>query len=209
MAFECSSWHERYKPPNMTTHIALLRAINVGGHNLISMPALLCLFEDLGLHGARSLLQSGNVVFDGGGHDGADLEHLLEARTKKLLRVQVDYMVRRVEELAEIAGRNPFRKEAQEDPGHLVVLFLKAAPKAARVNALRAAIHGREIVRMAGRQSYIIYPDGIGRSKLTTALIEDELGVRGTGRNWNTVLKLLAGSEAHRLKSARPAGKSR
>ena len=61
---------------------------------------------------------------------------------------------------------------------------------AANVAALQKAIVGREVVRAKGRCAYIVYPDGIGRSKLTGALIEKKLGTRGTARNWNTVLKL-------------------
>jgi uncharacterized protein (DUF1697 family) len=69
---------------------------------------------------------------------------------------------------------------------------LKAKADPARVEALRSAIRGREIVRAVGKQLYIVYPDGIGRSRLTVALIENKLGTRGTGRNWNTALKLAA-----------------
>jgi uncharacterized protein (DUF1697 family) len=85
-----------------------------------------------------------------------------------------------------------FEAEAKSDPGHLVVMALKDAPAASAVKALQAAIKGREIVRAAGRHAYIVYPDGIGRSKLTNALIEKTLATRGTARNWNTVMKLAA-----------------
>ena len=61
---------------------------------------------------------------------------------------------------------------------------------AADVKALRAAIAGRERVEAVGAQAYLAYPDGIGRSRLTTASIERTLGTRGTARNWNTVVKL-------------------
>ena len=71
-------------------------------------------------------------------------------------------------------------------------MFLKDAPTAKQVTALQAAIAGREIVRAVSQQAYIVYPDGIGRSRVTNALIERNLGARGTGRNWNTVLKLAA-----------------
>jgi uncharacterized protein (DUF1697 family) len=71
-------------------------------------------------------------------------------------------------------------------------MFLKSAPGPAKAGSLRAAIRGREVVRTDGQQTYITYPDGIGRSRLTTSVIEEKLGVRGTGRNWNTVLKLQA-----------------
>jgi uncharacterized protein (DUF1697 family) len=75
-------------------------------------------------------------------------------------------------------------------------MVLKQAPDAGAVEALQAAITGREVVRAVGRQAYITYPDGIGDSRLTINVIEKKLGSRGTGRNWNTVLKLgtLAGA---------------
>jgi uncharacterized protein (DUF1697 family) len=77
-------------------------------------------------------------------------------------------------------------------------MFLKSAPAAPAVEALRAAVPGPEVIRAGGRHLYISYPDGQGRSKLTGALIEKKLGTVGTARNWNTVLKLgaLAGEYA-------------
>ena len=69
---------------------------------------------------------------------------------------------------------------------------LKTAPPAKKVEALRAAVRGRETMRCEGKELYVVYPDGIGRSKLTGTLIESKLGTRGTARNWNTVLKLAA-----------------
>jgi uncharacterized protein (DUF1697 family) len=71
-------------------------------------------------------------------------------------------------------------------------MALKRAPDGKDVMALQAAIAGAEVVRADGRHAYIIYPNGIGRSRLTTALIDKKLGTRGTGRNWNTVLKIAA-----------------
>jgi uncharacterized protein (DUF1697 family) len=71
-----------------------------------------------------------------------------------------------------------------------VAVFLKDAPGNGALNALQAAVVGREVVRAAGKQAYIVYPDGQGRSKLTNAVIEKHLGTRGTARNWNTVLRL-------------------
>jgi len=69
---------------------------------------------------------------------------------------------------------------------------LRRAPDAKAVKALQAAIQGREVVRASGTHLYIVYPDGVGRSRLTNALIEKKLDTRGTARNWNTVLKLNA-----------------
>ena len=84
----------------------------------------------------------------------------------------------------------PPHRHAARDPGHLLVLALKDAPDRGSVTALQSAIAGRETVRVEGRHAYIVYPDGIGRSRLTTVVIEKQLETRVTGRNWNTVLKL-------------------
>ncbi len=176
----------------MTTHIALLRAVNVGGKTKVAMADLRALLADLGFGDPQSLLQSGNLVFRSGKLTGAGLERLLEAETEKRLGLKTDFFVRTPEEWEAVIESNPFPDEAESDPSHLVVMFLKEAPEAKDVEALQAAIAGREIVRAAGRQAYITYPDGIGDSKLTITVIEKKLGSRGTGRNWNTVLKLRA-----------------
>lgn len=176
-------------------HIALLRGINVGGRNRVAMSDLRNLLTKLGIRRAQSLLQSGNVVFESERRTVAELERLLELQTEKHLNVRADYMVRTAKEWKEIVECNPFPGEARDDPSHLIVMFLKKPPTAEDVKALRAAIRGPEMVRADGRQAYITYPAGIGRSKLTPALIESKLGCRGTGRNWNTVLKLLALAE--------------
>ena len=186
----------------MTTHIALLRAINVGGRS-IAMPALCELFAKLGFPGARSLLQSGNVVFQSAARSGGELERLLEAGTRERFGLEVDYVVRSAKEWEAVVAANPFPADAKRDPGHLLVVCMKHAPKASDVSSLQVAIRGREVVRARGQQLYCVYPDGVGRSKLTLSLIEKSLGTRGTGRNWNTVLKLAEMSRS--AGDARPA----
>ncbi|TMQ31302.1 MAG: DUF1697 domain-containing protein [Planctomycetota bacterium] len=182
----------RRKQGSMPIHIALVRAINVGGRNMVAMSDLRELLESLGFAGAKSLLQSGNLIFQGDQRTGAKLESLLELETEKRFHVAVDYFVRTAEEWETIIARNPLPNEAERDPSHLVVVFLKKAPEAKDVQALQAAISGPEMVRSDGKQLYVVYPAGIGTSKLTNTLIERKLGTRGTGRNWNTVLKLAA-----------------
>lgn len=181
----------------MTTAIALLRAINVAGHNTVRMSELRDLVSGLGMRNVRSLLQSGNLVFETSSHvKNAGLERTFERAAHEQLGLDADFMIRSGGEWSRIVAGNPFPREAERKPGHLVVMFLKGVPDTPKVAALRAAIRGREVIRTKGPHAYIVYPDGIGRSRLTTALIEEKLGVRGTGRNWNTVLKLLAMSEA-------------
>jgi uncharacterized protein (DUF1697 family) len=174
----------------MTTYLVLLRGINVGGHKPVAMADLRGLLTHLGLGDAQSLLQSGNLVFRGRARPRAQLERLLETEAKERLALETECFVRTADEWKALVARNPFREEARRDPGHLVVMLLKAAPAAKDVKALQAAITGPEIARADGRHVYIVYPNGIGRSRLTTALIEKTLGTRGTGRNWNTVVKL-------------------
>lgn len=174
----------------MATYVALMRAVNVGGRNLVGMSVLRELAAQAGLDDPRTLLQSGNLVFEGAARPAADLERLLESEAAARLGLETDFMVRSAAEWRAIIERNPFPREAKDDPGHLLVMVFKKAPKAADVKALRAAITGREVIEARGGHAYLVYPDGVGRSRLTTALIERTLGTRGTGRNWNTVVKL-------------------
>ena len=176
----------------MSMHVAFLRAVNVGGRNLVPMSELCDLFGSLGFTGVRSLLQSGNVIFDTDQDADETIERMLAAKTAKRFGVTVDYMVRSAQELDKAIASNPFPAEAKKDPAHLLVIFLKDTPTANDVGALEATIQGLERIQVKGRQLYVVYPDGIGHSKLTIGLIEKKLSVRGTGRNWNTVLKLAA-----------------
>lgn len=176
----------------MTTHIALLRAINVGGNQKVAMSDLRGLLSDLRFEGVQSLLQTGNLVFHGRSTTSADLERLLETEAGRRLGLTTTFIVRTAKEWGAIVGRNAFPDEAERNPAHLVVLLLKDAPQPGAVKALQAAVKGPEIIRSGGKQLYIVYPAGIGRSALTNKLLEDKLGTRVTGRNWNTVLKLAA-----------------
>jgi uncharacterized protein (DUF1697 family) len=182
--------HARLVERLVTTHVALLRAINVGGQRKVAMADLRELCARIGFPDALTLLQSGNLVLRAGSKSAARLERLLETEVAKGLGLETDIFVRTAAEWREIIAANPHPAEAERDPGHLVLMCLKASPPADRVAALQAAIRGREVVRAAGRHAYIVYPDGIGTSRLTVALIERKLGTRGTGRNWNTVLRL-------------------
>ena len=179
----------------MAIQIALIRGINVGGHQAVAMSDLRDLLTQLGFESARSLLQSGNLVFRCDARTAGELERMLEMEAETRLGIHADFLIRSAKEWREVVARNPFRKEAERDPSHLVVMFLKSAANAKDVKVVQAAIAGPEIVRADGKHLYIVYPDGIGRSRLTNALIEKKLGIRGTARNWNTVLKIAALAE--------------
>lgn len=182
----------QHREDAVTAYIALLRGINVGGHRPVGMAALRDLLTTLGFADARSLLQSGNLVFRSDARRSALLAALLEVEAETRLGLRTDFFVRTATEWMRIVAGNPFRDEAKRDPAHLVLMLLKDAPSAKSVEALQSAIVGPERVRADGAHAYITYPDGIGRSRVTNALVDAKLGTRGTGRNWNTVLKLEA-----------------
>lgn len=180
----------------MPAFVALLRAVNLGPHNKVGMADLKALAESLGLSEARTLLQSGNLLFQSKTKSGAALEKQLEGALAKELGLKTPVIVRSATEWRAAIDANPFTKEAKSDPSHLVVMALKSKIEKAALAALTAAIVGRERVKTAGQELYAVYPDGIGESKLTAALIEKKLGVSGTARNWNTVQKIAAVLEA-------------
>jgi uncharacterized protein (DUF1697 family) len=165
----------------MAVTIVLLRGVNVGGRNRLSMADLRHALVSAGKQNVRTLLQSGNVVVESK-EKGGILEQLLETAISKLVKATV--ITRTANEWQETIDDNPFAIEAKSDPGKLVVMFLKEKPTGTYTNS------GPEKIAAAGKNLYIYYPNGIGRSKLTGSTIERTLKTAGTARNWNTILKL-------------------
>ncbi len=160
--------------------IALPRGINLGPHKKVSMADLRSVATDLGFDEPRTILNSGNLIFRSK-LAAAKVEALLEDESAKSLGLDTLFMVRTGAEWAKIVAGNPFPQAAKTDPAHLMVHFCKKAPgKALKISGAK-----REEVRAKGRELYVTYPDGIGRSKL-------KIDIVSTARNWNTVLKLAA-----------------
>ena len=174
----------------LTPQIALFRAVNVGGRKATSAE-LRALAEDLRLEDARTLLQTGNLVFRSA-RRGAELEAEIEQAFAARFGYAADVIARTDDEWRAALAANPHAAMAEHDPGHLIVMALKSTPEPHAVAALQTAIPGRETLAAVGRELFVAYPDGIGTSKLTGALIERRLKVRGTARNWNTATKLAA-----------------
>jgi uncharacterized protein (DUF1697 family) len=172
----------------MTAYASFLRAINVGGRNMIRMDALKVLHEDLGFRSVRTHLQSGNVVFAAKSADAAKIERAIV----KTLGMEITVLLRTATELREVLKANPFPERAAQG-NRLIVVFLSAAPKDPKA---LDGYTGPEEKQVVGRELYIVYGEDMGHSKLTNALIEKKLGVRGTARNWNTVTKMLELTEA-------------
>jgi len=174
----------------MTVCIALLRSVNVGGSGRLVMADLRKMAEGLGLSEVRTVVATGNLVFESSGRSPASLETLLQTAAKNDLGLENDIIVRAAKDWIAAVAANPFPRFARADPAHLVLMAMKGTPDAGAVKAVRDGIAGREEIAAVGQHLYITYPDGIGRSKLSGALIERRLGMRGTARNWNTVVKL-------------------
>ena len=148
------------------------------------------LLTTLGMQGTQSVLQNGNVVFRTNLSKTAELERLLEDAADKRLGLRTDFFVRSARDWEGIIARNPFPDEAARESQSPPRNVSQGHADRTAVTALQQAITGQEVVRVEGRQVYIVYPDGIGRSRLSNATIEKKLDTRGTGRNWNTILKL-------------------
>ena len=166
----------------------LLRAINVGGRKLL-MTDLIRISTTAGLDKPQTLLASGNVMF-GTEHSNSEAERQLEAAILKDQGLATDVMVRDLAELRAVVSANPFPLQAVEAPGRLLVLFLKGEP-VGDLDGLTSACALGEEVRPGPGCLYLWYPQGVGVSKLTNAVIERRVGVPGTARNWNTVGKLV------------------
>lgn len=172
-------------------YVALLRAVNVGGRK-VTMNELKEEAEKLGYTNARTLVASGNLVFDTKKTPDAKLETTLEAAIEKTFGLFSEVMVRNPDEWAAIIKANPFPKKAKDDPAHLVCVVCKDKPDANAIDAwlkgFREKYDKGEQLKVSGREIYIDYGPSIGQSKL---ILPKKL-VTGTARNWNTVLKLQA-----------------
>lgn len=158
----------------MTTFIALIRGINVGGNKKLSMAELASVCKALGYTNVRTLLNSGNVIFDAKSAKAPDLEKALPVEARVILRTPA--------ELKKAMDRNPLEGE----PNKVMIMFLE---REARTGLDWG---GPEEARVDGRHVYLYYPNGSGTTKLTNTFIERKLGVAGTTRNLNTVTRLLA-----------------
>jgi uncharacterized protein (DUF1697 family) len=175
----------------MAVVISLLRAVNVGGHNNIRMEALRALYESLKLRDSQTYLQSGNVVFRTDERDLPKLARRIEQAIERSFGFRPDVIVRTSAELRAAIAGNPFAARPGIDPSRLLVTFLATDPgQEARDKVLNLKTDPEEL-RIDGREVYIYFPNGMGRPKLSWPAIERALKTSGTGRNWNSVTKLL------------------
>lgn len=184
----------------MAVVISMLRAVNVGGHNKIKMDALRALYESLRLRDPQTYVQSGNVVFRTAERDLLLLSKRIQGRIERTFGFRPEVILRTAGELRDVIARNPFAKHQGIEPNRLLVTFLAGDPGAeAREKILKLKTDPEEL-RINGRELYIYFPNGMARPKLSWAAIEKTLKTPGTGRNWNSIKKLL--EIAERLEAA-------
>jgi uncharacterized protein (DUF1697 family) len=174
----------------MERYISLLRGINVGGHGRLPMDDLKQIYAGLGFAHVRTLLQSGNAVFDTAPTAPATLAGRIEESIAQRMGFGPRVIVLYPAQLAEALAHNPYPNEAVAAPDRLLLSFLDADPNAHAEAKLREQSRGPERFSLRGRTLYTYYPEGVGRSKLTLSLLERTLGCQGTARNWNTLQKL-------------------
>ncbi|HEU4959041.1 MAG TPA: DUF1697 domain-containing protein [Sphingomonas sp.] len=163
----------------MTSFIALLRAVNVGGTGKLPMADLKRIGEEAGFAAVRTFIASGNLLF---ASDAAEpeIKAVLEARLEAYAGKPVGVLVRTAEEMAAVAAANPFPDAA---PNRVVAIFLDAAPPADALD--RVTGRQEEELRLGTRELYVHYGEGMAASKLRIPAARD-----GTARNMNTVAKL-------------------
>jgi len=173
----------------VTTYVALLRAINVGGRNGLPMKTLVGMFEALGCRNVRTYIQSGNVVFEASDALHKRLSKAVEATIQKQCGFSVPVVTRSAAELEKVARGHHFAKRTK-DPKALHVAFLADAPSAERIAMLDPKRSPPDEFKVIGRDLHLLLPKGVGSSKLTNVYFDAKLGTVSTLRNLATIQKL-------------------
>lgn len=175
----------------MPTWISLLRAVNLGSHNKVSMPALREHLAEAGFEDVRTYVQSGNLVTTSGHRTERGVARAVAKVVAERHGVDVPVIVRSPDALARVLALNPFPAAAKRQPKLVSVVFFERALDRADAFAEHAASLGEEVV-VDGRELYISYTArGVHASKLTPAVLRRRLGQDGTARNWRTVQALV------------------
>lgn len=168
----------------------MLRGVNVGGHNVIKMDALRELYASLRFDDPRTYVQSGNVVFRTKAADEGALAKKIRNAIEKKFGIKPEIILRSLADLQRTIAANPFADRKNVEPNKLHVGFLAEKPSSDVQKKLEGISGVPEELHLVGRDLYIYFPEGAGRSKLTPVL-DRTLKSSVTARNWNTVCKML------------------
>lgn len=175
----------------MTTHLALLRGINVSGHNMMKMEALKTMLENIGFQNVRTYLQSGNVFVESE-EEASKVGFMIKQEIFKVFGHEVPTIVITKKDLELCFENNPFFKEKDIDTKKLYVAFVSTVLKKENINDLKISQFKPDEASIDGNRIFIKYDIGAGKTRLEGKYIEKKLNVIVTMRNWNTVTNLLA-----------------
>lgn len=175
----------------MTTHLALLRGINVSGHNMIKMEALKATLEAIGFQNIKTYIQSGNVFVDTEEESASKVGFMIKQEIFKVFGHEVPVVVIGKEDLKACLKNNPFLKEKEVDTKKLYVAFVSAILRNESINDLKPSQFKPDEISIDQSRIYVKYAIGAGKTRFDQKYIEKKLNVIATMRNWNTVTQLL------------------
>lgn len=173
----------------MATAIAFIQGVNVGGKSRLPMKGLVETLERVGIHGAVTYIQSGNLAFRCSKVQAAELARRISSAIQGDFGFQPAVVVLSIQEVEHAIANNPY-PEAQKEPKSLHLFFLSESPASPDLAALKPLAAESERFTLRRRVLYLHAPDGIAHSRLATG-VERQLGVTATARNWRTVTKTL------------------
>ena len=175
----------------MTKYLALLRGINVSGHNMIKMDALKKMLEIMGFQNVETYIQSGNIFFESEEDNAASIGFKIKQEISKVFGYDVPVIMISKTDLELCFKNNPYLKEKECDIKKLYVAFISKELTAAAINDLKISNFKPDEAAIDSNRIYIKYAIGAGKTNLDQKYIEKKLNVVSTIRNWNTVTKLL------------------
>ena len=175
----------------MKTHLALLRGINVSGHNMIKMDALKTMLEMVGFQKVQTYIQSGNVFVTTEEENPAKVGFTIKQEIFKVFGHDVPVIVIGKDDLQACVNQNPFLEEKGVDAKKLYVAFVSKELSSNAIHELKISQFKPDEARVMGNQIFIKYAVGAGKTRLDQKYIEKKLNVTATIRNWNTVNALL------------------
>jgi uncharacterized protein (DUF1697 family) len=178
----------------MTKFVALLRGINVGGNKIVKMDDLKKWFATLGFKNVKTILNSGNVIFESADDDEAALGKKIADKLKKELGHEVGIQIRSIEEIQELADRNPFKKIKITPETRLYITFLVDKPKSKLKIPYTSPEKDFRILEVTHREICSVVDLNLGRGTVEAmGILEKEFGKNITTRNWNTIGRILKG----------------
>ena len=174
----------------------MLRGVNLGAHNRIKMDTLRALYTSLKLEDPQTYVQSGNVIFRTKEKPTPQLARKIQAAIESKFKFSPEIILRTADDFRAALAANPFAKRKDVEPGKLLITFLVSAPGPSAPKALDAFKDHPEELHLIGRELYIYFPNGAGRTKLPWSQVEKFLKVPGTARNLNSVRNMLEIAES-------------